>query len=108
MSTRFDENPAMTFQDIKETKRYGRTDRRTDGRTHGRTHTRTHTRTDNVKTVYPPQTKFAGGITRNIFKKDNDEDTEDIFDMSNVRIFKEIEKNGDFYTLLCLRTAELS
>ena len=21
-----------------------------------------HTRTDNVKTVYPPQTKFAGGI----------------------------------------------
>ena len=23
---------------------------------------RTHARTDNVKTVYPPQTKFAGGI----------------------------------------------
>ena len=23
----------------------------------------THTQTDNVKTVYPPQTKFAGGIT---------------------------------------------
>ena len=39
--SRFDENPAMTLQDIKETKRYGRT--------------------DNVKTVYPPQTKFAGG-----------------------------------------------
>ena len=50
MFARFDENPAMTLQDIKETKRYGRTD--------GRTHTRTH----NVKTVYPPQTKFAGGI----------------------------------------------
>ena len=32
----------MTLEDIKETKRYGRT--------------------DNVKTVYPPQTKFAGGI----------------------------------------------
>ena len=46
MFARFDENPAMTLQDIKETKRYGRTD----------------TRTDNVKTVYPPQTKFAGGI----------------------------------------------
>ena len=30
----FDENPAMTRQDIKETKRYGRTDGRTDGRTH--------------------------------------------------------------------------
>ena len=42
MFARFDENPAMTLQDSKETKRYGRT--------------------DNVKTVYLPQTKFAGGI----------------------------------------------
>ena len=25
-------------------------------------HMDTHTHTDNVKTVYPPQTKFAGGI----------------------------------------------
>ena len=50
MFARFDENPKMTLQDIKETKRYGRT------------RARTHTRTDNVKTVYPPQTKFAGGI----------------------------------------------
>ena len=40
MFARFDENPAMTLQDIKETKRYGGT--------------------HNVKTVYPPQTKFAG------------------------------------------------
>ena len=46
---RFDENLAMTLQDITETKRYGRTDARTAGRT------------DNVKTVYLPQTKFAGG-----------------------------------------------
>ena len=46
MFARFDENPAMTFQDIKKTKRYGRM----------------HGRTDNVKTVYPPQTKFAGVI----------------------------------------------
>ena len=46
MFARFDENPAMTLRVIKETKRY----RRTDGRT------------DNVKTVYPLQTKFAGGI----------------------------------------------
>ena len=45
MFARFNENPAMTLQDIKETKRYGRTD----------------TRTDNVKTVYHLQTKFAGG-----------------------------------------------
>ena len=50
MFARFDENPAMTLQVIKETKRYGRTDGCTDGRT------------DNVKTVYPLQTKFAGGI----------------------------------------------
>ena len=50
MFARFDENPAMTLQDIKETKRYGPT------------HGRTHGRTDNVKTVYPPKTKFAGGI----------------------------------------------
>ena len=33
MFARFDENPAMTLQDIKETKRYGRTHARTDGRT---------------------------------------------------------------------------
>ena len=29
MLARFDENPAMTLQDIKKTKRYGRTDART-------------------------------------------------------------------------------
>ena len=46
----------MTLQDIKETKRYGRTDGRTDGQTDGRT--------DNVKSVYPLQTKFAGGIIK--------------------------------------------
>ena len=56
MFARFAENPAMTLQDIKKTKRYGRTD--------GHTHTRTHAHTDNVKTVYPPQTKFAGGIIK--------------------------------------------
>ena len=55
MFARFNENPAMTLQVIKETKRYGRTD--------GRTHGQTDARTDNVKTVYPLQTKFAGGIT---------------------------------------------
>ena len=49
MFARFDKNPAITFQDIKETKRYGLRDARTVGRT------------DNVKTVYPPQTKFTGG-----------------------------------------------
>ena len=48
MFARFDENLAMTLQDIKETKHYGRKDAHTDRRS------------DNVKTVYPPQTKFAG------------------------------------------------
>ena len=48
MFARFDENPGMTLQDIKKTKRYGQTDGQT------------HARTDNVKTVYPPQAKFAG------------------------------------------------
>ena len=38
MFARFDENPAMTLQDIKETKRYGQTDGRTDAHTHARTH----------------------------------------------------------------------
>ena len=37
MFARVNENPAMTLQDIKETKRYGRMDARTDGRTDGRT-----------------------------------------------------------------------
>ena len=32
---RFDEIPSMTLKGIKETKRYGRTDRRTDGWTDG-------------------------------------------------------------------------
>ena len=31
MFARFDENPAMTLQDITETKRYGRMDARTEG-----------------------------------------------------------------------------
>ena len=52
MFARFDENPAMTLRVVKETKRYGRTDARKDART------------DNVKTVYPLQTKFAGGIKK--------------------------------------------
>ena len=50
MFARFDENPLRV---IKETKRYGRTDGRTD----------------NVKTVYPLQTKFAGGIINSIIQE---------------------------------------
>ena len=57
MFARFDENPAMTLRVIKETKHYGRTDGRT------------HARSDNVKTVYPLQTKFAGGIIKHLISK---------------------------------------
>ena len=35
MFARFDENSAISLEDIKETKRYGRTDARTNGRTDG-------------------------------------------------------------------------
>ena len=42
--TRFDEIPLMTLKDIKETKRYGRT--------------------DNVKTVYPPTNTVCGGYNK--------------------------------------------
>ena len=45
MFARFDENPGMTLQDIKKTKRYGRTDGRTDAHTDAHTHARTHART---------------------------------------------------------------
>ena len=51
MFARFNENPAMTLQDIKETKRYGRTHARTNGQR---------------ETVYPLQTKFAGAIIKGL------------------------------------------
>ena len=54
MFARFNENPAMTLQDIKETKRYGRT----DGRTHGRTDGRTDGQRENS---LPPTNKVCGG-----------------------------------------------
>ena len=60
MFARFDENPEMTLRVIKETKRYGRTDARTDART------------DNVKTVYPLQTKFGGGIIKTRIVRESD------------------------------------
>ena len=55
MFAKFDENSAMTLQDIKKTKRYGRT----DGRTHARTHTRTHGQRENS---IPTTNKVCGGI----------------------------------------------
>ena len=50
MFARFDENPAMTLQVIKETKRYGRTDAQMDGRTDGQ-------RENSI----PPTNKVCGG-----------------------------------------------
>ena len=55
MFARFEENPAMTLQDIKKTKRYGHT----------------HGWPDNVKTVYLLQTKFVGGIKIRNQEKEN-------------------------------------
>ena len=57
MFARFDENQAMTFQDIKETKRYGRT----DGQTHARTHKRTHGQRENS---IPTTNKVCGGYNK--------------------------------------------
>ena len=48
----------MTLQDIKETKRYGRT----DGRTHGRTDGRTDGQRENS---IPPTNKVCGGYNKN-------------------------------------------
>ena len=47
MFAKFDEIPGMTLQDIKKTKRYGRTYGLIDART------------DNVKTLYLSLTKFT-------------------------------------------------
>ena len=49
MFARFDENPAMNLQDIKETKRYGRTDERTHGQ-----------RENSI----PPTNKVCGGYNK--------------------------------------------
>ena len=53
MSARFDENPAMTLQDIKETKRYGQT--------HGGTHGRTGGQGENS---IPPTNKACRGYNK--------------------------------------------
>ena len=65
MFARFDENPAMTLEDIKETKRYGRTDGCTDGRTDARTDARTDGRTDGQRENSIPTTnKVCGGYKK--------------------------------------------
>ena len=88
MFAKFDENPAMTLQDIKKTKRYGRTKARTDartdnvkknpamtlqdikktkryGRTEGQTHARTHGHTHAQRENSIPTTnKVCGGYNK--------------------------------------------
>ena len=54
MFARFVENQATTLQDIKETKRYGRT----DARTHAHTDARTHGQRENS---IPTTNKVCGG-----------------------------------------------
>ena len=62
MFARFDENPAMTLQDNKETKRYGRTDGWTDTHTDARAHIHTHARTHGQRENSIPTTnKVCGG-----------------------------------------------
>ena len=58
MFARFNENPAMTLQDIKETKRYGQTDARTDGQTDRRTD-------GQRENSIPPTNKVCGGYNKN-------------------------------------------
>ena len=78
MFARFDENSAMILQDIKETKCYRRTHAQTDGQRENSIpttnkvcggykdikETKRYRWTHNLKTVYPPQTKFVGGIIK--------------------------------------------
>ena len=68
MFARFDENPAMTLQDIKVTKRYGQMDGRTDGLTHtdARTHGRTHGQRENS---IPTTNKVCRGIKIGTYSK---------------------------------------
>ena len=58
---KFDENPAITLQVIKKTKRYGRT----DARTHGQTDRQTDGRENSI-----PHHKqsLRGGIKKIVFK----------------------------------------
>ena len=65
MFARFDENPGMTLQDIKKTKRYRRTDGRTDAHTDAHTHTHAHMHGQRENSI-PTTNKVCGG-----FKKSN-------------------------------------
>ena len=61
MPAKFHEIPSMGLQDIKETKRYGRT----DGRMHARTHARTDGQREN--SIPPLKLRFGGGYNNSVF-----------------------------------------
>ena len=63
MFARFGENPAMTLQNITETKRYGRTEAWTHARTDPRTHGPTHGQRENS---IPTTNKVCGGYNEKI------------------------------------------
>ena len=69
MFARFDENPAMTPQDIKETKRYGRK----HARTHGQRENSIPT-TNKVCGGYNKMLVFRAGIHKMLVKIANRED----------------------------------
>ena len=60
MFARFYENPAMTLQDFKETKHYGRTDGRTT-----RTHAHTHAHGQRENSI-PTTNKVCGGYNHEV------------------------------------------
>ena len=83
MFARFDGNPLMTLRVIKETKRYGRM----------------HAQADNVKTVYPPQTKFAGGIKICRVQAQNCQSRNG--SVQNIVVFNSFLTPGKFFKLFC-------
>ena len=65
MPAKFHEIPSMGLQDIKETKRYGRTDGRTDAHTDARTDARTDGQREN--SIPPLKLRFGGGYNKEIY-----------------------------------------
>ena len=52
---------------------------------------RTHGRTDNMKTVYPPQTKFAGGIkTKTEGRSQLKHERQNVFTILAILLFKHV------------------
>ena len=67
MPAKFHEIPSMGLQDIKEIKRYGRTDGRTDAHTDARTDARTDGQREN--SIPPLKLRFGGGYNEPLHEK---------------------------------------